>query len=173
MIRVRDEDLDYGGERALYYFEGEPFTGLKYWMSDDGKTLEGECEYRGGMAWGRARGWYEPGRLECDEQFFAGHRHGLCLAWYPDGKLEQEAFFDCGTALWGTKWDEDGNVIKEFHVKESDAAYDVLVALRQFYERTGGYESPSPTLEPWEQWRARLVTVDTRPKETGEESGST
>lgn len=60
--------LDGGGEKFIYFFQGEPFTGIAVEYYEDGVTVFGEEEYHNGYQDGWIRYYYANGQLEKEYQ---------------------------------------------------------------------------------------------------------
>jgi antitoxin component YwqK of YwqJK toxin-antitoxin module len=135
MQRIPSNELDYPGD-GLYYYKDKPFTGVAVAFSD-GSKLEAEQEYRDGMHWGVAREWFRDGSLYLDAQFARGLLHGIRREWYPDGRQASQEVFEYGTRLMGKKWDENGNLVEDFAIKENDPAMERLRKLKDVFREMG------------------------------------
>jgi len=82
---VEEKGTDSGGD-IIYYYRGQPFTGI----------IE---EFANGVLIGEA-------------EFTDGHRGGIQREYYPSGQIEEE-FTIRFNKMEGTftRWDEDGNII--------------------------------------------------------------
>lgn len=131
MKRVPTESLTYND--GLMWFEGEPFTGIGYSLNVNGDVDE-ESEYRNGLKWGLARVWYLPGKLFQERQLFMGTLHGKEREWYPSGQLKEEGDYELGFAVRRKRWDEDGELLEDFQLKETDPKFKRLERFRQIYK---------------------------------------
>jgi antitoxin component YwqK of YwqJK toxin-antitoxin module len=136
MIRVHLEELDYPGDR-LYYLNGQPFTGVVVYLSEEGWT-QAEEEYREGLLSGWKREWHRPGVLEREAQCAWGARHGLCREWDEDGLLVAENSYEYGVRVSGRRWDSKGSVTEDFQLQESDPAFQIIQACRAPHQRDQG-----------------------------------
>lgn len=79
-INIENLDGDYfdgGGEKLVYFYQGERFTGIAVEYYEDGVTVLGEEEYHNGYQDGWIRYYFESGQLETeyrnvDNQIVAG-----------------------------------------------------------------------------------------------------
>jgi hypothetical protein len=141
MQRVPNEALDYTDE-DLYFYEDQPFTGISYFLGKDG-WVNAEHEYRDGMRWGLSKGWFKPGSLEHEEQWSQGLLHGRHQEWHEGGRLAVEEMYEYGIRLYGKRWDEQGNLIEDFRISETDPNFDTLEMYRAAYKKAG-LDRPSP-----------------------------
>jgi antitoxin component YwqK of YwqJK toxin-antitoxin module len=139
--RVTDEQLDYPGD-GLYYLEGQPFTGVVECRLPDG-TLVAESEHRDGLLWGRKRSWHPSGGLELDAECAWGGYHGRVREWYEDGRLAADLEYEYAVKVRATRWDEQGRVVEEFVLSESDPAYQIVQAARVAFARHGEVAEPA------------------------------
>jgi antitoxin component YwqK of YwqJK toxin-antitoxin module len=147
MLRLPSERLDYPGD-GLHYFEGQPFTGVMEFRRPDG-GLEGEEEYRDGLLWGCRRIWFPSGRPQEEAECAWGGYHGRAREWYEDGRLASDEVYEYGIRTRGTTWGEDGQVAEEFKLSESDPAYRTLELFRAAFGDAGKTaESAVPPGQP-------------------------
>ena len=132
MKRVLARTLEYPGD-GLYYLDGEPFTGVAFSLAKDGQE-KSQVEYRQGLLWGSMKEWYEPGVPMVDKYLFKGVLHGRGREWHRNGLLAEDGEYEYGITLWEKIWDKNGNLEKDYQVKESDPDYQRLLRYRAFYE---------------------------------------
>ncbi|MBT3569445.1 MAG: hypothetical protein HN494_11415 [Opitutae bacterium] len=72
---------------GLFYFKGEPFTGVAVEKADNGQK-------------------------EWEATLKDGKKHGLWTEWYENGQKEFEATFKDGESISYKEWDEDGNLLE-------------------------------------------------------------
>jgi len=139
MKRVPQDSLDYPGD-GYYYLDNEPFTGVAFSLYEDG-SLEAATEYKHGLGWGLAREWFGPNKLQSEAELQRGVVHGKERIWYPDGRLREEGDYEHGITLKRKKWDEDGNLVEDFELKETDSNFTLLRQLREIERKRGGENS--------------------------------
>jgi antitoxin component YwqK of YwqJK toxin-antitoxin module len=144
MKRVPEDSLDYPGD-GYYYLDEKLFTGIGFSLNEDG-WLEMETEYRAGAQWGMKRRWYAPNELLEEAQMRAGVVHGKERIWHRNGKLEEESDCEFGITLRRKTWDEDGNLVEDFELNETDSNFASLQKMRELYkddlEREKGEKPP-------------------------------
>jgi antitoxin component YwqK of YwqJK toxin-antitoxin module len=131
MKRVPEEYLAYEGDQKL--LDGEPFTGVGYYLYEEGQ-LEAEITYRDGVQMGLRRAWYPSGQLQHEYHMFRGVFHGKKREWHDNGRLAEEADYELGFKLRSKCWDEDGNLIEEFELDKNDPDYQRLEKYREAYK---------------------------------------
>ena len=132
MERVLLRDLEYPGD-GLYYFNGEPFTGIAYSLTKEGWE-KSQAEYREGLRWGPAKEWYGPDKPMVDSYSFKGVLHGRAREWHKNGILAEDGEYEYGITLWEKNWDEEGILKKDYKLKESDNDYQTLQRYRAIYK---------------------------------------
>jgi hypothetical protein len=130
MLRVREEELDYPGDDGLYYYDGEPFTGVAVCYA--GARLQAETEYRDGVGWGVVRTWHPSGAPASEKQCAGGVFHGLCTEWDEQGRLTLYEVYEQGICIWRRRW-EAGQLVEEHRLHETDRDYGTLPMLRQHF----------------------------------------
>ncbi|MGC4095079.1 MAG: hypothetical protein QM756_45605 [Polyangiaceae bacterium] len=138
MLRVPENDLDYDAKRAIYFYGGRPFTGVAISTYPNGAPMA-ETQYEDGLFHGASRGWWESGKLEAEGNYHFGGAHGQARKWHANGQLAEEEEYEYATLLLRKKWDEAGNLVEEYELKESDPAHASLLLSRKAY----GGGSPS------------------------------
>jgi antitoxin component YwqK of YwqJK toxin-antitoxin module len=133
MKRVPNDQIEYPGD-GMYYHEGKPFTGIGYYLSKDGSYVTSEAEFVDGLESGLKRGWHAPGQLRYEGDFRGGVLHGHQHRWYRNGTLMEEGEYEFGIPLWEKEWDENGTLIKDYQLKETDANYALLEKYRRLDE---------------------------------------
>lgn len=136
MKKVLADTLDYPGD-GLHYLGDEPFTGVAYTLSKDGRE-DSEMHYREGLRWGPTKEWYSSGQQMVDSNFYNGVLHGRAREWHKNGQLAEDGEFEYGITLWQKKWDENGNLESDVVLKESDKGYQMLLNYRRLYGGAGG-----------------------------------
>src|SRR6478672_8567011 len=133
MKRVPQNLLDYPGD-GYYYLRQEPFTGVAFYLREDG-SLKSETEYQHGLKWGLDRYWFDPDRLQSEGEMQRGVLHGMERLWHPNGKLKEEGHYEFGITLRKKEWDENGNLVGDFELKESDSNYILLQTFREIQKK--------------------------------------
>ena len=140
MKRVSKDSLDYPGD-GWFYLDDEPFTGIAFSLYEDG-TVESETEYQHGLAWGMDRGWFDPNQLQYEIEMQRGSVYGKKRIWYPDGKLKEEGDYEYGITLSRKTWDDDGNLVEDFELKETDSNFKLLEHFRDLRKNRKGIFRP-------------------------------
>jgi antitoxin component YwqK of YwqJK toxin-antitoxin module len=136
MKPVPQSSLDYPGD-GYYYLGDKPFTGVALSFHEDG-SLKSETEYQHGLKWGLERYWFGPNRLQSEAELQRGVLHGKERLWHPNGKLKEEGHYEFGITLSKKEWDEDGNLVGDFELKESDSNYLLLQTFREIEKKRSG-----------------------------------
>jgi antitoxin component YwqK of YwqJK toxin-antitoxin module len=136
MKRVPQRSLDYPGD-GYYYQDDEPFTGVAFSLHKDG-SLKSETEYKDGLKWGLERYWFAPDKLESEAHMLRGVVHGKERLWHRNGKPKEEGDYQFGIALRIKKWDEDGILVEDFELKETDSNYVLLQKFREIEKKRSG-----------------------------------
>jgi antitoxin component YwqK of YwqJK toxin-antitoxin module len=139
MERVLNDSLVYDEGTMLH--GGVPFTGIGYTLDANG-AVNSEIEYRNGLEWGLSRTWYLPGKLFQESTLFMGTRHGTKREWYPNGQLKEEGDYELGFAVRKKTWDEAGNLLESYELKETDPKYRRLQHFREIYRDDLAAENP-------------------------------
>jgi antitoxin component YwqK of YwqJK toxin-antitoxin module len=120
--RVPLDQLDYRQD-GLYYFDGVPFTGVGYGLSDEGK-VDVEIEHKDGLLCGRTLEWFPSGAPMVDATYLDGGLHGHAREWHGDGHLSEEGEYAFGITLWKKQWDEAGHLTKDYVLSKTDRRYE-------------------------------------------------
>jgi antitoxin component YwqK of YwqJK toxin-antitoxin module len=132
MKRVPEKALDYTDD-GYYCLDEQPFTGVGFSLHKEG-WLEMETEYRDGTEWGMRRQWYAPNKLLEEVRMRAGVVHGKERRWHPNGKLKEESDCEFGITLTRKTWDEEGNLVEDFKLNETDTNFASLQKMRELYK---------------------------------------
>ena len=132
MKRVPYDSLEYSDD-GDYCLDEQLFTGVAFSRHKDG-WLEREIEYRNGAEWGMKRHWYAPNKLLVEAQMRAGVVHGKERRWYRTGPLEEETDCEFGIVLRRRTWDENGILVDEYELKETDSDFDSIREFREMYK---------------------------------------
>jgi antitoxin component YwqK of YwqJK toxin-antitoxin module len=129
--RVPNDLLEY--DDGVMFLDGEPFTGVGFFLDAAG-FLHAEIEYRNGLEWGIKRGWHAPDEPAYQDQLFMGVLHGTKREWHRNKRLAEEGDYELGFRLRRKRWDENGNLLEEFELKETDPGYEELEKYRAIYK---------------------------------------
>lgn len=133
MQRVPERDLRYDPEEAVYYYGDHPFTGIAYTTYPNGGPMS-EAEYRDGVFFGVSRGWWESGKPETEANYAFGALHGPSRSWHANGQLAEDELHEHGILIRSKRWDEQGSLIEEYQLDESDPSYEALLRSRAAYD---------------------------------------
>ena len=89
-----------------------PFTGVMVKNHENGQK-EKEATYKDGKQDGLATTWYENGQKWSEATYKDGKVEGLATTWHENGQKAREETLKDGKKVSETKWDEEGNEIKE------------------------------------------------------------
>ena len=103
--------VERGG--LIYEVNSEtPFTGVVVAKHENGqKRLE--VTYKDGKLEGLSLWWHENGQKKSEATYKDGKLEGLVTEWYENGQKETEATYKDGKLVSETKWDKEGNEIKD------------------------------------------------------------
>ncbi len=130
-LRVPAKKVSFAQD-GLYYCDGAPFTGITHTEYPDG-TPRSETEYREGLVWGRSRSWHANGALSDESEFFRDVLHGVAREWSPGGVLVSELVCEYGITISERKWDEQGQLLEEYRLQETDSDFERLQERRRLY----------------------------------------
>lgn len=131
MKRVLTKMISFA-EDGLSYYDGEPFTGVAYAEWPDG-TLESESEYREGLPWGKSKSWHKDGNLFAECEMFQDALHGFAREWSANGQLISEIKAEYGIVLRERRWNEQGELLEDYELKETDSDFTQLLEYRKLY----------------------------------------
>lgn len=124
---VNIDELDW--QDYIYYFDGKKFHGTGFELFENG-NLRTETGFSYGMENGASKEWYENGQLMDEDNYKLGIKHGGSKSWFEDGKIKREAEYELGILTKEKIWDENGEVTKDFELKETDSNYEILLQNR-------------------------------------------
>lgn len=152
MRRVRFSELEFRSEADLAYLDGELFSGIAYELAPEG-WLDEEVSYRDGMPWGKARVWYGPGTIEAQLELVRGVRHGIRRGWNERGGTIAEEAYAYGLWIWGKYYDDEGRLIAEERLPDTDPGRRRMADERSGFERAGIAEDFYPVPDLTEFWQ--------------------
>lgn len=113
---VVEENHPSGAKRSASYFLGGEQVGFRMW--DDEGRLEFENAFRGGVRHGNEYSFYPNGRLEEVTPYRDGGIHGMGRQWSEDGRLLVTYRLVRSTGL--DLWCGDGGALSEEHYWPKD-----------------------------------------------------
>ena len=145
MLRVNADDLDEiftaGGSRIIV-FDDKPLTGVAYEVNELG-NLWSEQAYEDGVLSGVSKNWYLNGQLQSETEYRWNRVHGHNRKWFENGQLKSDAIVELGVVVREQVWDEQGNVVKEYHLGSDAWASEHLDSQRELFKRKGlAYKMP-------------------------------
>ena len=88
--------------------------------------------------------WFPSGRLQ-EEIQPAGWDYVLVRTWYESGQLKLEKCVEHAILVSSQEWNEEGELIKEYRIKESDPMFPILEISRRNAARLRGSKDISQT----------------------------
>ena len=132
MNKVNFNELDFNYDTYLETYQSKPFTGIALEISANANLIA-EVSFKDGIKDGPSKYWYPSGQIEKDFYFKNGVGHGHMKEWYENGQLKEESIIELGVILWRNLWDEKGQLIEEYKLKEEDQLYEILLIRRKNY----------------------------------------
>ncbi len=124
--------LDCHDDDRLYYHDDKLFTGVAFTQNKDG-TLKCEVTYQNGLPWGPTKEWYPSGQPLVDSTLVMGALHGRAREWHANGQIAEDGEYEYGLTLWEKNWDENGQIVHDYQMKETDPDYQTLQRYRARY----------------------------------------
>ena len=96
-------------------YEGDsetPFTGVVVAKHENGQKAS-ETTFKDGKPEGLATMWHKNGQKRSETTFKDGKPEGPYTSWHKNGQKQSEATFKDGKLVSETKWDKEGNEIKD------------------------------------------------------------
>lgn len=132
MEKILIQTLEYPGN-GLHYKAGVPFTGVAITQDTRGGWVQAEEEYKDGLVCGLVRTWHAPGLLATEEVCAWGVRHGHYREWSDSGNLLAEGYYQYGIRVAETRWDDDGKLVEDYQLKESDPDFLTMSLAKKAY----------------------------------------
>jgi MORN repeat variant len=129
--RVPLNDLWWDEACGLYTYREVPFTGVAFTV--EWGVLTSEAEYRDGLRSGLLRRWHRGGGLAAEGMFLADTIQGTYREWHPNGQLAVEQVGEYGILLSEKRWDESGQLVKEYAIEEGGGDWQSLQQLREWF----------------------------------------
>jgi antitoxin component YwqK of YwqJK toxin-antitoxin module len=95
---------------GLFYFKGEPFTGVAVEKADNGQT---ETTYKDGKKHGLEFS-HRNGQKSEERTWKNDKKDGLWTSWYDNGQKWFEKTYENGKKISEKWWDKDGNLTREY-----------------------------------------------------------
>ena len=112
-VQTVDGSTLYTRDGLWYDGDSEtPFTGVLVDKYPNGQKMV-ELHFKDGKEEGLSTEWYANGQKQLEGTSKDGKREGLETHWHENGQKKSEATFKDGKKVSETKWDEEGNEIKE------------------------------------------------------------
>jgi antitoxin component YwqK of YwqJK toxin-antitoxin module len=127
--RVTDDDLILGDDYAFYY-DGEPFTGIRYETRPDG-TLWSELTYVRGLQDGASRTFYPNGQMQSQTHYKMSVAHGWDDEWYPKGGIKRRTLYELAVPVHMQEFDQEGKLIRETKIDPASDEYRRLEQARK------------------------------------------
>jgi hypothetical protein len=134
--RVDWDELELSND-LLILWKGQPFTGFAVEFYPDGR-LASEVMHVDGMKHGLSRSWYDSGQLMDEETYWLDGLHGYCREWAEQGRLVSEVLGELGIQIAEKRWDDQGRLIKDWHIGPNDNSWTML----QFNRKHLGHRAP-------------------------------
>jgi antitoxin component YwqK of YwqJK toxin-antitoxin module len=139
MSRVTFDELKLVS--GLWVLNGRAYTGTVI-FDDPFGGLHYEEEYRNGEQHGLSRAWFvQTGKLNTDSVKRFGVLHGRLRRWHLNGQLAADEQYECGIRVSAQSWDQDGTILEDYTLAESDADYQRLVRYRRWFAEMQGDEA--------------------------------
>jgi antitoxin component YwqK of YwqJK toxin-antitoxin module len=132
MDKVPIQTLEYPGD-GLYYKAGVPFTGVAITKDTHEGWVQAEEEYEDGLVCGMVRTWHAPDVPATEEVCAWGVRHGNYREWSESGQLLVEGYYQYGIRVSEKRWDENGKLVENYHLKETDPDFETLSLAKKAY----------------------------------------
>ena len=129
VARVAEEELEFDRDQTCLH-NGRPFTGIAV-EKFRGGAIRSEVAYVDGMQTGFSRDWYPNGQLRSESEFHENSLHGNSRKWYENGALEEDSNHELGIELRRSLWAEDGTLLEQRSLAESDFRYRLLSKWRK------------------------------------------
>ena len=98
MTAIDFRELVFDNDLGVYCHGGEPFTGLSFRRSADGR-LQSIVHYAEGLATGVTVVWYPGGQIKSYSEMHSDTLHGLHIEWAKDGAKTIEQRYRRGKLL--------------------------------------------------------------------------
>ncbi|UOQ72682.1 toxin-antitoxin system YwqK family antitoxin [Hymenobacter cellulosilyticus] len=123
-------DFDYSPDGVLCLWEGQPFTGVGVELYPDG-TLQAESLFRNGIDTRIGSLWYVTGQLRRRATANEANHTMQVTEWYENGKLKSQTTYEHGIKTAEQSWNEQGDLLTDFHLTEQDEYYPALLRYRE------------------------------------------
>ena len=115
------------------------FSGIAFEGHPTNNSVLSVTGYRFGKRHGASREWNVEGRLIDEEYEDVGGSHGPFRKWYPNGQLAESGHTEHSINVRFQRWDENGRLLEEKYLLESDPRFAKLEAERE--------RAPSPIID--------------------------
>ena len=128
-MAIIDRDELYFLEDGTYEWQDKPFSGIAREYRPD-KSVVSESEFVDGMQDGFTRGYYPSGKLYTETHWVKNSHHGPARVWYENGQMERDALYEHGILVKEKKWDDSGQLLKDFQITEDHPLFKILESRR-------------------------------------------
>lgn len=170
------EPLVLHGDRLSYtedsagdaLWQGKYFSGISFEEHPATGAVIVVVGHRFGKLHGAWRAWDIAGRPTEEQYYEKGGGHGPLRRWYPNGQLAESLYSEHSIDTRTTRWDENGRLVEERYLLETDPSWakleqerkrgprpivDIDLATLTFFERPEGWgrnesDLPSPPPPP-------------------------
>jgi antitoxin component YwqK of YwqJK toxin-antitoxin module len=81
--------------------------------------------------------WHLNGQLKSKTEYKRNRIHGRDQEWYVGGQAKSNSLYELGILLSEQQWDDQGNVITDYHMALGSAPYIDLVKERTIFQKYG------------------------------------
>lgn len=132
MERVNYDQLVESDTGALLRADLTPFTGVAFELATTGE-LVCEVQYVRGVREGVAREYFPSGKLESQDTYRNGSKHGESWRWDTSGRKRMRAVYEYSILVESEEWDAGGNRARVYHLDTSSPQFRTLELMRKAY----------------------------------------
>ena len=129
-MQIEFEHLEHDPSDGLYYYEGQPFTGVLVRPLAP-NFIQSEVHYVNGLPDGLTQVWRRPGCLAEESHFRCGVYHGTRTLWNDRGSLIAQEQYERGVCVVRQRWDDNGVLLEDFRISENDPQYKWLTLFQE------------------------------------------
>lgn len=130
-MRVDFDLLEIKADQS-YWYKGNPFEGIAFYLRTDG-TIESEVSFYDGVQWGPFTDFHPDGSPSCHGNIMYCVYHGEFTYFDQNGKLSKKEFYEYGILLSSKDFDTAGNVVAEYSIPPDHPNLEVLAIYRRMY----------------------------------------
>lgn len=132
-LRVDWDDLDILDGNNIAYYQGQYFTGWACTFFEDG-SVQDEMQFCDGAQTGLYYEYERKGKLLREEHYLNSNLHGRARSWHINGQLASEEFYQGSVLMKERRWDEEGNLLRDYHIDPHDSRIEILKKLKLYTE---------------------------------------